>query len=211
MRIAAACILVALAAIGLLAFGPNPVDSSDKVIEKKPVPESAKSAVFAGGCFWCVESDFEKLPGVIDAISGFAGGKEKNPTYKQVAYGMTSHTESVKVIYDPGKVTYQQLLESFWRHIDPTDPDGQFVDQGKQYRPAIFYETKDQKEAAEASKEALSESGRFEKPIVVAIVALDGFFPAEEFHQDFYKKDPKHYKRYRRGSGRDAFIKKHWK
>lgn len=174
-------------------------------------PDSAQSfGIFAGGCFWCTEKDFEKVDGVIDAVSGFAGGPEVDPSYKAVASGQTGHTEVVKVIYDPSKVTYPELVESFWMMIDPTDARGQFVDRGPQYRPEIFYVDAEQKAAAEASKKKLSESNRFDKPIIVPITKFDVFYPAEDYHQDFYKKSAFRYNSYRKGSGRDQFISKYW-
>jgi peptide methionine sulfoxide reductase msrA/msrB len=168
------------------------------------------TAVFAGGCFWCTESDFEKVPGVIDAISGYTGGHVKNPTYEEVSAGGTGHMESVKVIYDPSKVTYKQLLEYFWEHVDPTDPGGEFVDRGNQYRSAIFYANEKQKRLAEKTKAELAASGIFKKPIVTLIIPLGPFYPAEKYHQDYYKKNPIRYHWYRYNSGRDQFLKKVW-
>ncbi len=175
----------------------------------KPL-EGEKFAVFASGCFWCTEKDFEEIEGVRDAVSGYTGGSEENPTYKQVGRGLTTHTEGVKVYYDPNLVTYEQLVEKLWMTSDPTDNEGQFVDRGQHYRPGIFYGDLIEKEIAEKSKKALQESGRFSKPIVLKIEKLGQFWPAEDYHQDFYKKSPKRYYQYRRGSGRDLFIKKHW-
>ena len=181
--------------------------SSDTSAE---APANARTAVFAGGCFWCTESDFEKVPGVIDAISGYTGGSVANPAYEQVSAGGTGHVEAVKVIYDPAKVSYEQLLDYFWRHVDPTDAGGQFVDRGSQYRSVIFYADEEQHRQAEASKEKLAASGRFEKPIVTEIVPLGPFYPAEEYHQDYYKKNPIRYHFYRYHSGRDQFLEKVW-
>jgi len=167
-------------------------------------------ATFAGGCFWCVESDFEKHDGVVAAISGYAGGLEANPTYREVSAGGTGHAEVVQVIYDPQKVTYKELLDIFWRHVDPTDAGGQFVDRGSQYRSAIFYHDDEQKRLAEESKRELEASGRFDKPVATEIVKLDQFYKAEDYHQDYYKKSAMRYKLYRYGSGRDQFLKKTW-
>jgi peptide methionine sulfoxide reductase msrA/msrB len=167
-------------------------------------------ATFAGGCFWCVESDFEKHDGVVEAISGYAGGHTDNPIYREVSVGGTGHTEAVQVIYDPDKVTYEELLEVFWRHVNPTDAGGQFVDRGSQYRTAIFYHDDEQKRLAEASKQELAASGRFDKSIVTEIVKLRRFYEAEDYHQDYYKKSAMHYNRYRHGSGRDQFLNKVW-
>jgi peptide methionine sulfoxide reductase msrA/msrB len=174
-------------------------------------PEQTRSAVFAGGCFWCTESDFEKVDGVIDAVSGYTGGHMKNPTYEQVSSGVTGHVEAVKVIYDPQKVSYEQLLAVFWRHVDPTDDGGQFVDRGSQYRSAIFYADSEQKRLAEASRQELAASGHFDRPIVTEILPLGEFYPAEDYHQDYYKKNPLRYHWYRSGSGRDQFLEKTWK
>lgn len=147
-----------------------------------------KKATFAGGCFWCTESDFEKLPGVVKVISGYTGGHKENPTYEEVCSGETGHVEAVQVYYDPSKITYGELLDYFWRHIDPTDPVGQFVDHGSQYRSAIFYHDEEQKQLAEKSKEALTRSGKFDRPIVTEILPLTRFHEAEEYHQDYYRK-----------------------
>jgi peptide methionine sulfoxide reductase msrA/msrB len=169
-----------------------------------------RTATFAGGCFWCTEADFEKVPGVVKVISGYAGGQKKNPTYEEVSSGTTGHVEAVQVYYDPSKVTYQQLLDYFWRHIDPTDGGGQFVDRGFQYRSVIFYQDEEQMRLAQKSKEALDHSGRFKKPVVTEIVKFTNFYPAEEYHQDYYKKNPLRYRYYRYGSGRDQFLAEVW-
>ncbi len=178
--------------------------------DPKSMPENLELATLAGGCFWCMEPPFEELPGVYKVISGYTGGPEKNPTYEQVAHGMTGHTEAVQVHYDPAQISYSDILEVYWRNVDPTDDDGQFVDRGRQYRPGIFYHSDEQKEAALASKKKLEDSKRFEKPIMTEITEFTAFYPAEEYHQDFYKKSTAHYKGYRWGSGRDAFIDKKW-
>jgi peptide methionine sulfoxide reductase msrA/msrB len=171
---------------------------------------ATRTAVFAGGCFWCTESDFEKVPGVIEAVSGYTGGHTENPTYEQTSAGGTGHIEAVKVTYDPKRVTYGQLLTWFWRHVDPTDGGGQFVDRGDQYRSAIFYADEEQRSLAETSKEKLAASGRFEKPIATDILPLGEFYVAEEYHQDYYRKNPIRYKFYRFNSGRDQFLEKVW-
>jgi len=167
-------------------------------------------ATFAGGCFWCMEPPFEEIDGVTSVISGYTGGKEENPTYEQVSSGTTGHAESIEVHYDPARVGYATLLEIYWRQIDPTDPGGQFADRGKQYRTAIFYHDERQRELAEKSRADLEASGRFDRPIVTQIVPAGPFYPAEEYHQDYYKKNPAHYKAYRHGSGREAFLQKVW-
>ncbi|ACV57899.1 peptide-methionine (S)-S-oxide reductase MsrA [Alicyclobacillus acidocaldarius] len=167
-------------------------------------------ATFAGGCFWCMVKPFDTWPGVVSVVSGYTGGHVPNPTYEQVCSGTTGHVEAVQITYDPRQITYQQLLDIFWRQIDPTDPGGQFYDRGPSYKTAIFYHTEEQRRLAEASKAALEASGRFQKPIVTEIRPAGPFYPAEEYHQDFYRKEPLHYERYRRASGRDAFIAAHW-
>ena len=167
-------------------------------------------ATLAGGCFWCTESDLEKVPGVAKVISGYTGGKKENPTYAEVSAGGSGHLEAIQVHFDPQRVTYEQLLDIFWRHINPTDPGGQFADRGSQYRSAIFYHNPEQKRLAEQSKEALNRSGKFTKPIVTEILPLGTFYEAEEYHQDYYKKNPIRYRYYRHGSGRDQFLQEVW-
>ena len=175
-----------------------------------PPPERLARATFAGGCFWCMEAPFDKVPGVVSTTSGYAGGRVKNPTYEQVSEGATGHAEALQVAYDPSKVSYEQLLEAFWHNVDPTDRGGQFCDRGNQYRTAIFYEGEEQKRAAEESKRSLEASGRLPQPIVTEIVRLGGFYPAEEYHQDFYRKSPVRYTSYRAGCGRDRRLEQLW-
>lgn len=172
--------------------------------------KNIKIATFAGGCFWCTEADFEKTDGVVKVISGYTGGKKENPSYEEVSAGKTGHLEAFQVYYDPVKITYEGLLEVFWRHIDPTDGGGQFVDRGGQYRSAIFYRDEEEKRLAEKSKETLEKSGKFPKPIATEVLKLSKFYPAEEYHQDYYKKNPLRYQYYRSGSGRDQFLKETW-
>jgi peptide methionine sulfoxide reductase msrA/msrB len=172
--------------------------------------DAAKIATFAGGCFWCTESDFEKVPGVLKVTSGYTGGKVENPTYKDVCSGKTGHFEAVQVHYDPSRVSYEKLLEIFWTHVDPTDPGGQFADRGPQYRSVIFYHDEEQKRLAEQSKSALDASGVFDKPVVTEIREFTRFYDAEEYHQDYYKTCSAQYKMYRSGSGRDDFLKAIW-
>lgn len=191
--------------VGLLFLLP-----ARQIHAQSPGDADHKQAIFAGGCFWCMEGPFEKIPGVVSVVSGYAGGKEKNPTYKQVSSGRTGHTEAVLVEYDPEYVDYSTLLETYWRSVDPTSIDGQFADRGKQYRPEIFYSTEQEKVLAEQSKQALADSGKFDQPIVVPITPASDFYPAEEYHQDYYKKHPVRYKLYRIGSGREAFLEKIW-
>ena len=167
-------------------------------------------ATFAGGCFWCVEQGFEKIPGVIEAISGYSGGTEPNPTYEQVSSGSTGHTEAVQVYYDPTLITYKGLVEGFWRFMDPTDAKGQFVDRGQQYRPAIFYHDDQQRQVAESSRDSLAASGRYDKPVVIEITPFSTFYEAEDYHQDYYKKNPVRYRFYTHNSGRYQFIEQVW-
>ena len=177
--------------------------------EEEKVMKTEK-AVFAGGCFWCIESVFKELPGVVSAVSGYTGGDDTDPTYAEVSSGATGHLEAVEVTYDPSQISYEELLNIFWREIDPTDTEGQFADQGSQYKTAICYFTEEQKKIAEKSKAELEKSGMFSKPIVTEIRKAETFYPAEEYHQDYFKKQPDHYKMYRIGSGRDSFIKNTW-
>jgi peptide methionine sulfoxide reductase msrA/msrB len=167
-------------------------------------------ATFAGGCFWCMETPFEELDGVSAVISGYTGGQVENPTYEQVSSGTTGHAEAVQVHYDPARISYADLLQVFWRQIDPTDADWQFVDRGRQYRSSIFYHDDEQRKLAEASKQELAASKRFDEPIVTEIVAYERFHPAEDYHQDYHSKNPLRYKYYRWGSGRDQFLEKAW-
>ena len=167
-------------------------------------------ATFAGGCFWCMEPPFETLPGVSQVISGYTGGTKKNPTYEEVSSQSTGHIEAIQITFDPEKVSYEKLLEVFWRNIDPTDAEGQFVDKGSSYISKIFYHNEDQKLKAEKSKEELAKSKKFSKPIVTGIVAASDFYPAEDYHQDYYKKNTLRYKFYRFNSGRDQFLEKTW-
>ena len=174
------------------------------------VPPGYKVATFAGGCFWCMEPPYDKLPGVAATISGYTGGSKVNPTYQEVSAGITGHAEAVQVVYDPKKVTYEQLLDVFWHNVDPTVKDRQFCDGGTQYRTAIFYNDDEQRKAAEASKAALDKSRPFKEPIVTQIVMGSAFYPAEDYHQDYYKKNPVRYNLYRSGCGRDARLKELW-
>jgi peptide methionine sulfoxide reductase msrA/msrB len=169
-----------------------------------------RKATFAGGCFWCTEADFEKLPGVVKVISGYTGGTKENPTYEEVSSGTTGHVEAIQVYYDPSKITYEDLLDFFWKHVDPTDSGGQFVDRGAQYRSVIFYHDEEQKQLAEKSKEALEKSKKFNKPVVTEIIKFTKFYEAEGYHQDYYKKHSIKYSYYRHGSGRDQFLSKVW-
>jgi methionine-S-sulfoxide reductase len=168
-----------------------------------------QKATFAGGCFWCMEKPFKK-EGVKSVISGYTGGHTENPTYQEVSTGTTGHYEAVQVTYDPEQISYPELLDIFWKQIDPTDSGGSFVDRGSQYKTAIFYHDQEQKRMAEESKRALNESGRFNKPIVTEIREASPFYEAEDYHQNFYLKSPSHYQSYRSNSGRDVFLDKVW-
>ncbi len=167
-------------------------------------------ATFAGGCFWCMEAPFDVLDGVISTTSGYIGGSKKDPTYKEVSAGTTGHTEAVQVVYDPKKVSYEKLLYVFWRNSDPTTKNQQFCDVGSQYRPGIFYHDDAQKKAAEASKAVLQKSKPFKDDIITEITVASEFYPAEDYHQDYYKKNPTRYSFYRAGCGRDDRLKKLW-
>lgn len=181
-----------------------------KIPAKTKLQSGLAVATFAGGCFWCVESDFEKVSGVDEVISGFSGGHVANPTYKQASMGTTGHVEAVQVYYDAEVVSYEDLLQVFWRQINPTDNEGQFVDRGEHYRPVIFYTSDEQLQQAKKSKQSLQDSGRYDKPINTEIVAFKNFFPAEDNHQDYYKKSPLRYKYYRNNSGRDQYLSRVW-
>jgi peptide methionine sulfoxide reductase msrA/msrB len=170
-----------------------------------------ETATFAGGCFWCVESDFKNVNGVIEVISGYTGGKKANPTYEEVSGGKTGHLEAVQVKFDPQKISYSEILTIFWKHIDPTDAGGQFADRGSQYRSAIFYHDEEQKRIALESKARLAGSAIFDRPVVTEILRCDKFYPAEEYHQDYSDKNPVRYKNYRYHSGRDQFLDETWK
>jgi len=205
-------IIMLTIALTMVLFCVYQAISMDKKTETSMMErsENTRTAVFAGGCFWCTESDFEKVNGVIEVVSGYTGGHDDNPTYKEVSAGGTGHVEAVQVSYDPTRITYEELLHVFWHHVDPTDPGGQFVDRGSQYRSVIFYANEKERQLAEASKKRLANSGPFTKPIVTDILPLGTFYKAEDYHQDYYKRNPIRYKWYRSGSGRDTFLKKTW-
>ena len=203
-------ILIGLILLGFQKSNDEQFKQSEKSALMKTESKNLKTATFAGGCFWCMESDFEKVSGVVEAVSGYTGGQKQNPTYEEVSAGGTGHAEAVQVTYDPAKITYKELLDVFWRHVDPTDAGGQFVDRGSQYRTAIFYHDEEQKRIAEDSREQMEKSGRFSAPIVTEIVPLTEFYPAEDYHQDYYRHNPLRYRFYRLGSGRDQFLKSTW-
>ena len=203
-------LLLVVAAMPVLFFMSGSSHGGDATMATLPTDTAGlEFATFAGGCFWCMEPPFDKLDGVTATISGYIGGHQDDPTYKEVSNGGTGHTEAVQVYYDPAKVSYEQLLEVFWHNIDPTVEDRQFCDWGSQYRTGIFYHGEQQKNLAEASKQRIIDSGRFEQ-VVTEITAADIFYPAEEYHQDFYEKNPAHYKRYRKGCGRDQRLAELW-
>jgi peptide methionine sulfoxide reductase msrA/msrB len=196
----------------IIIFGCQNSNSEQLEVKSKMAKQDETTnvniATLAGGCFWCVESDMEKLPGVTKVISGYAGGSGENPTYE--TYAEMGYIEAVQVYYNPKILTYEQLLDYFWRHIDPTDGGGQFIDRGPQYRSAIFYQNDEQRQIAEKSKQALIKSKRLSRPVVTEILKLTKFYPAEDYHQGYHKKNPLRYKYYRSGSGRDQTVKKLW-
>lgn len=202
--------------IGLLmACNPGATEKTGDFITEPEKPAEVFSsktelATFAGGCFWCVEAPFEGLDGVISVVSGYSGGKEKNPTYSEVSSGKTSHREAVQITFDPEVISYSELVDIFWQTYDPTDVGGSFYDRGTQYESAIFFHNDLQKKVAEESKARLDKSRKFSKPIATPIIKYSNFYPAEDYHQDYYKKNPQDYYSYRTGSGRDAFIKTRW-
>ena len=173
-------------------------------------PTSSKTAVFAGGCFWCIQPAFDKAPGVLKTTVGYCGGTEPNPTYELVGSEKTKYRESIEVVYDPAKISYDQLLDIYWKQIDPTQADGQFTDIGPSYRAAIFYSGDEEKKIAEASKKKLAASGKFKKPIVTEILPAMKFWPAEDYHQKYYRQNPEHFEAFEHGSGRVSFQKKNW-
>ncbi len=210
MKVILLAALIVLTGFVLLGWGSSSGKEAEKGAAMDEKQTGLAKATFAGGCFWCVEADFEKVKGVVEVISGYTGGRTENPSYKEVSSGKTGHVEAVQVIYDPAKVSYEELLDAFWKHVDPTDPDGQFVDRGEQYRSIIFYNDEKQRAAAEESKRKLESSGRFDKPIVTEILPVSKFYRAEEYHQGYSRKNPLRYRYYRFSSGRDQFLAKIW-
>jgi peptide methionine sulfoxide reductase msrA/msrB len=195
--------------VGVSCAG-SPARDTDPETGTVEAPADAAVAIFAGGCFWCMESPFEELDGVYDVVSGYTGGTVADPSYKQVSTGRTGHAEAVRIRFDPTVIDYRTLLDVYWRQIDPTDAEGQFADRGSQYRTAIFVLDDEQRRQAEASKAELEREGPFDAPIVTQIVDAGPFYEAEDYHQDYCKKKPSHYKAYRRGSGREGFLKQTW-
>lgn len=199
-------LLLGLAACIWLAAGQN----SAKADEKEEVSMKTEKIILAGGCFWCTESVFNGVNGVLDAVAGYTGGQKRNPTYEEVSTGKTGHYEAVEVTFDPEQISLEDVLNVYWRDIDPTDEKGQFADQGSQYRTAIFYFDEEQKITAEESRDKLEKSGLFKKPVVTQILKAGVFYPAEEYHQDYSLKEPNDYKKYRAGSGREKFLENTW-
>lgn len=201
-----------IAAAGLIIFGcVHGAGAEEGAVRADEMePASLAKATFAGGCFWCMEPPFDHLPGVISTTPGYAGGAEAHPSYEEVSSGKTGHAEAVEVVYESARISYEELLEVFWRNIDPTTPNRQFSDAGRQYRTAIFYHDDNQKRLAIASRDQLERSGRYGGQIVTEIVPAEAFYPAEAYHQDYYRKNPLRYHLYRAGSGRDQYLKRIW-
>ena len=202
-RVVSALILLASLLVACSHAAP---DDPAKIV----APPNASAAVFSGGCFWCIQPPFDDAKGVYATYVGYCGGTTQNPTYEEVSGGDTGHRESIEVFYDPAKITYKQLLDIFWRNINPTQPDGQFYDIGSQYTTAIYYSNEEEKREATESRDALQKSGKFNAPIATKILALDKFWPAEEHHQKYSHKDPGHYEAYHSGSGRDNYLQETW-
>ena len=200
--------LLALAALGAACSGPDTAASNESAPGFAIDPAAADTAVFAGGCFWCMEKPFEELDGVASVVSGFSGGALPNPTYDEVSTKQTGHYEAVEVVYDPSVVSYDTLLQVYWHNVDPLDDGGQFCDRGEPYRPALFVDTAEERAAAEATKAALAE--RFDEPIVVPVLDAAPFYAAEDYHQDFYRTNPVRYQSYRMGCRRDARLAELW-
>jgi peptide methionine sulfoxide reductase msrA/msrB len=202
-------LVLSMAAIFMAGFQSSNHKEPDSM-DSKARSEASRTATFAGGCFWCMEPPFEQLEGVISVVSGYAGGTRENPAYEEVASGKTKHVEAVQITYDPERISYEKLLDVFWRQIDPTDAGGSFVDRGPQYRSVIFFHSDQQKDLAEASRARIDASGRFSDPVSTEIRPYTTFYPAEAYHQDYHRKRPLRYKIYRYRSGRDAFIEENW-
>jgi methionine-S-sulfoxide reductase len=194
----------------LLALGCATLAAVSAAHGQNSAPTGTKTAIFAGGCFWCIQPAFDKAKGVLKTAVGYSGGTEPNPTYQLVSSERTNYRESIEITYDPAKISYEQLLDIYWRQIDPTQADGQFTDIGASYRAAIFYGNSDEKRIAEASKEKLAHSGKFRKPIVTEILPAMKFYPAEAYHQKYYQQDPEHFEAFEKGSGRVSFKTKTW-
>ena len=203
--------LFCLSFLFVLSCQNSPESSGERTVSSEALnEEEASVATFAGGCFWCMQPPFDRTEGVISTVVGYTGGEEESPVYEEVSRGMTTHLEAVEVRFDPSVVSYEELLEVFWRSIDPTDEGGQFADRGPHYTTAIFYHDEAQREAAEASKARMDAEGPFEDPIVTPIRPAMTFWVGEEYHQDYYLKNPGHYQAYYRGSGRQGFLERTW-
>ncbi len=200
---------IALLGVTLLGCNPSTAQEGGRPATEPP-PEGLARATFAGGCFWCMEPPFDQLSGVISTTSGYTGGTDQRPTYEEVSRGTTGHAEAVEVVYDPKKISYQELLTVFWHNIDPTVTDRQFCDWGHQYRTAVFVHDALQRRLAEASRQKIEQDKTFAAPVLTPIQDAGPFYPAEEYHQDFYKKNVAHYQRYRKGCGRDARLRELW-
>lgn len=208
-RFSAVCVILAVAFVGCV--GPNAGAENETTKTGEAMSnENYKKATFAGGCFWCMEPPFDSVDGVISTTSGYIGGHKDNPTYEEVSAGVTGHTEAIEIVFDPAKVGYAELLEVFWKNIDPTTANRQFCDVGSQYRTGVFYHDEEQKKLADQSRARIDESGSLPAPIVTEIVEAGTFYPAEDYHQDYYKKNPIRYKFYRRGCGRDDRLEQLW-
>jgi peptide methionine sulfoxide reductase msrA/msrB len=203
-------VMAATCSLGLRTGSGSQEEGQERGTGMRETHNDLRTATFAGGCFWCIEADFEKLDGVIEVISGYSGGHDEGPAYEEVAAGRTGHAEAIQVIFSAKAVTYTELLDFFWRHVDPTDPGGQFADRGSAYRTAIFYHDEEQKRLAQASKTALMASGVFDKPLATEIVKFKDFYRAEDYHQDYYRTHELRYKYYRWNSGRDQFLSQVW-
>ncbi len=204
-------LVLIISIIFILGYRMNDSDKLSKGATGNSAQDSqTELATFAGGCFWCMEPPYDDLPGVISTTVGYTGGKTPDPTYEEVGTGKTGHAEAVQIVFDPSKISYWDLLQVFWRNIDPTNPFGQFADYGSQYRTAIFYHNQQQKELAVKSKDSLAASGKFDKPIATEIIPYIKFYPAEEYHQEYYKKHPLRYNSYKVGSGRAGFLEEKW-
>ncbi len=206
MKYKLASVLIAATGISVFSLASEQSDSVRPDLQQ----QGFAVATFAGGCFWCTEAGFEKLPGVKEAVSGYTGGHDNTPTYGEVSAGTTGHTEAVQVFYDPEVITYEGLLQSLWRQMDPTDGNGSFVDRGSQYRPGVFYHNEQQRVLAEQSMKELAASGRYSKPLATELTKLTVFYPAEDYHQDYYERNPIRYRYYRFNSGRDQYLEKTW-
>lgn len=208
LKTGAVAVVIGASSILYVGCASNEKTVTPTTVDNPYAPKDSNLAVatVAGGCFWCVEAGYEKIPGVVEVVSGYAGGQSESPTYQSVSAGGTGHTEAAQVYYDPEKITYNGIIQALWRIADPTDAKGQFVDRGTQYRPAIFYHNQQEKQIAEAAKQSLQASGVYDKPVVIEIVPATAFYPAEDYHQDYYKKNPLRYKYYTFNSGRYQFI-----